>query len=529
MTEKTEYAVLKFVEQNGYCHMISDYVNGISIMQYVQEEYPISKECLWHWMAEIARQLEQYYKWEDQNAYGFVNPYAVIVSEESNLMLLDAADPASEEQVRKMQKKKIRTLFVKKERIFTQKAVLEDDIYGLGKTFQFMLEKCRLTEKLTRREKWLVTKVIEKCLRGKRTGIRMTAEIQADLRGLSGFYGKTERSEKRAKTSSKRWKILVGIGFAAAFMIAGILLGEKQFVKNRVEAEEESADQLPEEEDENTQGNEKVIVDTKQSIYDGVNQAYLELGVMYLVELDDYDEGRGYLEEAAKEMPLGKVYLTIFEYLKRGGSENFIRTELEENLQNGREILEEPEVKEFIKGKEYWYKIPFVMTYGMLGTQEAWKEMTAVGEKMEQEILWSEENRNKEMVLRKYLAKAYEMEQDYDRAAEECERLKELEETKEGLEEIYLSLERIYDEKGDPERSWEICRESIERIPDSEKIWLSYLEKHLKDVGIERQVCAEAVKKALEQLPDFSVNTEFVKLQKQYEIRIEGENVWVGK
>ena len=83
MAERSEYAVFRFLEQNGYCHMISDYVKGISIMQYVKEEYPVSRECLWHWMAEIAQRLEQYYKWENGKAYGFVNPYAVIIGEDS--------------------------------------------------------------------------------------------------------------------------------------------------------------------------------------------------------------------------------------------------------------------------------------------------------------------------------------------------------------------------------------------------------------------------------------------------------------
>ena len=175
MAERSEYAVFRFLEQNGYCHMISDYVKGISIMQYVKEEYPVSRECLWHWMAEIAQRLEQYYKWENGKAYGFVNPYAVIIGEDSEIMLLDIMDPGNEDQIRRMQKKKVRMLFVKEEHILTQNAELEDDCYGLGKTYQFMLEKCHLTELCTRREKRLIRKIIEKCLSGKKDGIRMMA------------------------------------------------------------------------------------------------------------------------------------------------------------------------------------------------------------------------------------------------------------------------------------------------------------------------------------------------------------------
>ena len=201
MAERSEYAVFRFLEQNGYCHMISDYVKGISIMQYVKEEYPVSRECLWHWMAEIAQRLEQYYKWENGKAYGFVNPYAVIIGEDSEIMLLDIMDPGNEDQIRRMQKKKVRMLFVKEEHILTQNAELEDDCYGLGKTYQFMLEKCHLTELCTRREKRLIRKIIEKCLSGKKDGIRMMAEIQTDLRMLAPFgnTGKRENTTQRKR------------------------------------------------------------------------------------------------------------------------------------------------------------------------------------------------------------------------------------------------------------------------------------------------------------------------------------------
>ena len=152
-----------------------------------------------------------------------------------------------------------------------------------------------------------------------------------------------------------------------------------------------------------------------------------------------------------------------------------------------------------------------------------------LGEEMEQEVLWNETNRKQEKTLRKYLAKAYETEGENEKAAAEYERVKELEDSREGLEEIYLRLEKLYEEEGNLEQSWAICRESMERIPDSEKLWLAYLEKHLKDAGIERQVCAQLVKKAVDTLPNLTTNIEFQKLQKQYEITMKGEEVWVGK
>lgn len=522
MAERSEYAVFRFLEQNGYCHMISDYVKGISIMQYVKEEYPVSRECLWHWMAEIAQRLEQYYKWENGKAYGFVNPYAVIIGEDSEIMLLDIMDPGNEDQIRRMQKKKVRMLFVKQEHILTQNAELEDDCYGLGKTYQFMLEKCHLTELCTRREKRLIRKIIEKCLSGKKDGIRMMAEIQTDLRMLAPFgnTGKRENTTQRKRNGRGMRRKAFVCAALVILVTAGVIWEKEQQKMVNSEAASGEKEDSP---------SEKNITMDQEKDTEEEGRAYLELGIIYCVEMNNFEQGRKCLEKASEQLPFAGIYLTIFEYIQKGGSENFVKNELADTLETGRKLLKEQENGVWIRGKEYWYKIPFMMTYGMLGTQEAWDEAMRLGEEMEQEVLWNETNREQEKTLRKYLAKAYETEGENEKAAAEYERVKELEDSREGLEEIYLRLEKLYEEEGNLEQSWAICRESMERIPDSEKLWLAYLEKHLKDAGIERQVCAQLVKKAVDTLPNLTTNIEFQKLQKQYEITMKGEEVWVGK
>ena len=59
-----------------------------------------------------------------------------------------------------------------------------------------------------------------------------------------------------------------------------------------------------------------------------------------------------------------------------------MKNELADTLETGRKLLKEQENGVWIRGKEYWYKIPFMMTYGMLGTQEAWDEAMWLGEEM---------------------------------------------------------------------------------------------------------------------------------------------------
>ena len=60
MAERTEYAVLRFVTQNNYCHIVHDYAQGYTIMEYVKENVILDKTKVFVLIKELARQLEQF-------------------------------------------------------------------------------------------------------------------------------------------------------------------------------------------------------------------------------------------------------------------------------------------------------------------------------------------------------------------------------------------------------------------------------------------------------------------------------------
>ena len=60
-------------------------------------------------------------------------------------------------------------------------------------------------------------------------------------------------------------------------------------------------------------------------------------------------------------------------------------------------------------------------------------------------------------------------------------------------------------------------------------MWLNYLERYCGNPEMERELCAEAVKKALQAVPDLTESEEFKEIQEKYKIVIDGENIRVGE
>ena len=102
-------------------------------------------------------------------------------------------------------------------------------------------------------------------------------------------------------------------------------------------------------------------------------------------------------------------------------------------------------------------------------------------------------------------------------------------ENEEELEEIYEKLQLIYEEAQEYEKVWEISREAVEVLPDSERLWMNYLERYCENPEMERELCAEAVKKAIQAVPELAESEAFKQLQGKYKIVIDGENIRVGE
>ncbi len=153
MEERRDYAVLRFVDQNGWSYMVNDYAKGCSLMEYIKQGIRVEKETVFEWIRQLSKQLEQYYRCGNEDAaYGYVNPYAVIITGDGMLCLLDINEPENEELLKQMKKKKLRMLFVGKKGFFAEDRT-SDDLYGLAKIMEFTAEKCLDPKAFTRKRR----------------------------------------------------------------------------------------------------------------------------------------------------------------------------------------------------------------------------------------------------------------------------------------------------------------------------------------------------------------------------------------
>ena len=97
--------------------------------------------------------------------YRYVNPYSIIVTQEGQLHFLDMDAKSNEEQLRFMQRRVIREHFLPLQQAYYQKASVRLDIYGLGRTIQYILSEADLEPPLKKREEARFHKIISRCLK----------------------------------------------------------------------------------------------------------------------------------------------------------------------------------------------------------------------------------------------------------------------------------------------------------------------------------------------------------------------------
>lgn len=523
MTERTEYAVLRFVDKNGYCHMVSDYVKGSSIAGYIKEHPRMERQHFFHLLSQITTVALQYSKWQDEDSYGYMNPYAFILAGEE-LTMLDTKDEENEEVIAFMQKKNIRSLFMRPHRVLTLKMNFDDDMYGLGKTLQFLAAKCELIPKMSRREEKILKRVISKCLDEKKKSVKDLKEVNRELRQLEGTENK-----KNTGRGVKRVIIVVSAG-AVILVSAAFLRGDAD---NTAYAGRKKADMVRAHEvnvkDEAENSDEAAALkEVSQEYID----AELELGLLYFTELGDRQKAVSCMEEVENSSGLAQIYLKIFSFLQQEKNETYIGRELEQTLESGQEQL-----KEYQTGTKDWeekqvlYEMPFLRAYGLLDTGTAAEKSIELCSGLLENEKWRlvQQGDGRESEIRICLAGAYEKVGDEERALEEYETVKGLEHDKKVQEQIFVKLADLYDKTKQPEKVWETLKEGTQKVADSEVLWLHYLRQCCADTGIERAACADYIKQALEAIPQLTENEEFKKLQKEYEITVEGENICVGK
>lgn len=215
---ETNYEVIRFVEHGGRCWPTMDCVKGQLLLYRLKGQPVIEKAMLFSWMKELLTQLEQYQRCRNNKGYRYMNPYSVLVTDEDKLLLLDLEAESNAFVMKNLQKQAVRSHFVKPIVRRKHNVQASMDLYGYGKTIQFIMANTEMKPALTRKEIYQIEKLIDKC-------IGETMQKQYD--DLSQVYRDMPYIRERKGVQIKKY-VVVG-------MISMVLIGYGVFMTIQAE------------------------------------------------------------------------------------------------------------------------------------------------------------------------------------------------------------------------------------------------------------------------------------------------------
>lgn len=359
MRLQKKYDVLRFVKQGQDCHIVSDYVTGEILAEYLKKQPNITKEQLFLWIHQLIGELMAVSNIKDVSNYGYLNPFCIIIKQDNTISLLNLREESNFEILRVMEKNNISQLFFPKDQY--------DEIFAFGKTLQFILAKTNISPPLSKMEERKLKHIISKCLSDK-----FKKKYQNFLEIKSNFPKKNKKKNKK---------------FIHLFYIIMIILafgvGEKQMEVQENNKYEETVNEM--------------------------NEVCMELGQLYFFVLEDYVKSKDMFSRVEKD-----VAAECYEQLSIFMAGNKVLSE-EEVLQ----ILRALETK----GVEtYVHQGCLLRVYGKLSSEEAKRQIIRIGtnllkEGSEKELWLSDEM---ECEIREMLLAVYLESGTYEKAIEYC-------------------------------------------------------------------------------------------------------------
>lgn len=158
------YEVVKFVEHGGKCRAVMDYIPGTLLVYRLLEKKSITKGIVLEWFHMLAAELDKCQRARRGQCYRYLNPYSVLVTEDGRIRLLDLSAESNDFVFQMLQRPVMREHFVNLAVLGGGRARLAVDLYCMGKTMQYVLSQTEWHVKFTRREEYVLRRVIEKCL-----------------------------------------------------------------------------------------------------------------------------------------------------------------------------------------------------------------------------------------------------------------------------------------------------------------------------------------------------------------------------
>ena len=96
-------------------------------------------------------------------------------------------------------------------------------------------------------------------------------------------------------------------------------------------------------------------------------------------------------------------------------------------------------------------------------------------------------------------------------------------------EDLYIKMVQLYETAGRRDMASDTCIQGIKELGESEELKLTHIRLICADPAVNRDTCALKIKEYVTEDTELLKNAEFKKLQKEYGIKAEGGNIWVGR
>ena len=251
-------------------------------------------------------------------------------------------------------------------------------------------------------------------------------------------------------------------------------------------------------------------------------EEYLELALAYFLNVGNVEKSRICLNELTNKELAENLKMLIGAYEKQECPEDVRKYKkslayLEKVWKKRSKISEEKQKQEIqclIRG------------YGLLDDEDSVeKVLELVKRGMQTDYL--NDPVKKEML--EYQAAACEKKKTEEEAAKIYTELLEMEQEDGNREMLYKKIAQLYEAAGRCDMAMDICIQGIGELKESQELKLTHIRFMCADPSVSREECSMKIKEYVRddgQLPD---QEEFKKLQKEYAIKMEGEEVWVGR
>ena len=277
LSKKEGYEIIRFIERGDCCHASLDYVEGITLYDWVNKHQEIDKQVLDKWLKELYQQLVFFHRQKGMPEYGKLTPYNIVVMRKNQIALM-----ANKES------NHVRSL----DKFFSINSVEQNvDVYCFGKIIQYIMAHIQCKPRLTILEEFKLQRLVKRCL-------ETNPKIQC--RDILTIHSNFKQNLK--------WNKKLAVIIAVIFLIIGILgLGRGNIFSKEDDKTTEKMhtkiDKVPVTEDERTK--------EKEELEDILSTA----GIDYFLEVEDYKKSVLCLKNADIQEKKVQFFLKLAEYM----------------------------------------------------------------------------------------------------------------------------------------------------------------------------------------------------------------------